>query len=675
MNKSDFVGRAEHQEEKEFVYRKALFAPATLDEAARSIEAVGATENPARIWDPERWEAVDEVLLMSGCVIPEGAQIPLTIEHERSAACVIGSYREMRIENRQLVGRAFFASDPDADKYYTRVRDGHLDSFSVAYRASGRESVWVPEGEALALEGQEFRGPVLVTKRWTPGSMGLVIYGADSKAKARSENFNNDKREKVEMDKLRARLVKMGMNPNATEAEMEAFIAGLPDAEKVRAEVESAKAEVKRAEIERSGEIVAMCNRFNIENKEMQEMITGGDSVEIARAKVMDIVERRMKENNPGFTPATPATVTQDERDKFRSAAGDALIMRSGFQVQTPAPGALDLRGWSLTEIARQFLRIGNQNVGGGPMDMVARALQTTDFPIILSATANRSVFEGWNGADEDWSQWCGEGQVPNFLSHEAVGLSEGDDLDEMPEGQPYKYGSLDERKELYQIATFGKRLALTRQAIINDSLGAFVSVGRKQGEAAARKIGDIAYAVLIANAAMVDTYALFHANHSNLVAHGSGAAPGVNTLAAGFLAMALQKDVKGLRSLNIRPRFMIAPKAREAAAEVFFKTTTFSDHSTVATDSSFASTRANIYSGDVLKRIYNARLDDDDPAAWYLAAEKGKTIVVYFLNGQKEPYLETKPGWDVDGLEYKVRIDAGAAAIDWRGLYMNDGN
>ena len=94
-----------------------------------------------------------------------------------------------------------------------------------------------------------------------------------------------------------------------------------------------------------------------------------------------------------------------------------------------------------------------------------------------------------------------------------------------------------------------------------------------------------------------------------------------------------------------------------------------------MATDSSFASTRNNIYSGNVLTRVYNSRLDDDDAAAWYLAAMKGKTVIVYFLNGQKQPYLETRPGWDVDGIELKVRIDAGAAAIDYRGLYMNDGN
>ncbi|MCP4717551.1 MAG: hypothetical protein GY868_20715 [Deltaproteobacteria bacterium] len=87
------------------------------------------------------------------------------------------------------------------------------------------------------------------------------------------------------------------------------------------------------------------------------------------------------------------------------------------------------------------------------------------------------------------------------------------------------------------------------------------------------------------------------------------------------------------------------------------------------------ASTRKNLYSGSYFTRVYETRLDDADPAAWYLAGPRGKTVVMFFLNGVQVPYLETQQGWSVDGTEYKVRIDAGAKAVDWKGLYYNDGN
>jgi phage major head subunit gpT-like protein len=247
--------------------------------------------------------------------------------------------------------------------------------------------------------------------------------------------------------------------------------------------------------------------------------------------------------------------------------------------------------------------------------------------------------------------------------------------LEEVPEHGEYKYGKRTEASESYQIATYGKLFAITRQTIINDDLGALTDIPSAHGESAARKVGDVAYAVLTANAAMGDGVALFHAGHSNFIAGGSGAVPGVATIGAGILSMGTQKDLQDKRRLNIRPEFFLAPKALEGTAEVFFRSERFVDSDTVATDSSLSATRVNPYSGQYFTRVYDARLDDDDAAAWYLAARKGKTITVFFLNGQRTPFMETKQGWTVDGVEYKVRIDCGAKAVDWRGLYMNDGN
>ena len=81
-----------------------------------------------------------------------------------------------------------------------------------------------------------------------------------------------------------------------------------------------------------------------------------------------------------------------------------------------------------------------------------------------------------------------------------------------------------------------------------------------------------------------------------------------------------------------------------------------------------------NPYAGSYFTRVYEARLDDADSNAWYLAARKGKTVNVFFLDGKQTPYLETQQGWTVDGVEYKVRIDCNAKALDWRGLVKNAG-
>jgi hypothetical protein len=61
---------------------------------------------------------------------------------------------------------------------------------------------------------------------------------------------------------------------------------------------------------------------------------------------------------------------------------------------------------------------------------------------------------------------------------------------------------------------------------------------------------------------------------------------------------------------------------------------------------------------------------------AWYLAADPDviDTIEVDYLDGNDQPFMDQKDGWNVDGTEFKVRIDAGVKALHWRGLYKNAG-
>ena len=646
---------------------------------------VGATEEPVEIFDPERWEVVKEVLLMDGCEIPRGRQVTLQDTHQRgTTASVLGSYRDMKVERDQLLGRAHFSTVAEAESPWIKVREGHITDFSIGYRQI--ESVWIPEGESAVVRGRSFKGPLRVTSRWRPKELSVVPIGADELAKARAAAeppqptqpetppTQTTPMEERKMNKrLRQILIARGMPETATDEEAWAFFDKVADPlGPAPAAAAAPVADQARAERERIVEIEAMGRTFEVDRSVVDKLVKDGTALDLARKQILDIVAQRKVQ-----TP--PATVIADERDKFRAAAEDSLLIRSNIQAtrpKTPAAGAQDLAGWTLVELARHCLRLASQPTAGNRMEMVGRAMVTTDFPKLLANVANKTLMAAYEAVSETWQIWCGTGAVSDFKTHSMPRASETDDLDQVPEHGEYKYGQRSEAQEQYSVATYGKLFAITRQAIINDDLSALTDIPARHAEAAARKIGDVAYAVLTANAAMGDSIALFEAaTHKNLVAHGSGAVPGVATLAAGILAMGLQKDILGKRKLNIRPQFFIAPKTLEGAAEVFFRSNQFSDNNTAATDSTFASTRVNPYSGDYFQRVYEPRLDDADAAAWYLAGPKGKTVTVFFLDGVQTPYLETRQGWTVDGVEYKVRIDCGAKAVDWRALYNNNGN
>ncbi|MCP4747985.1 MAG: hypothetical protein GY874_17885 [Desulfobacteraceae bacterium] len=675
------IGRSTQDE---FISRSqaGVVKPSSYDESNRSVEVVGATQTPALVWDPKRYEAVEEVLLMSGCRIPKGKKIPLTIEHGRSAEAVIGSFQEMKTEGEKLTGRVSFSSSSDAEPYHLKVKEGHLERFSVYYPSAGRKSVYIAKDQSATIEGKTYHGPLLVTKSWTPTALGLVLFAADDNAKARSQTKENHK-EKKSMDKrLRAFLERSGLDADATEDQAWEFLnklnmQGSEDPSGTGQEDDTSSdnaldsnsdpAHVARSAIDtaiadertRTAEINSMCAQFSCGHL-ADDMVRSGLSLDIARQKVMKHLAAQ-------DTPVpVRATIQADEKDKFRSAAGDAMLMRSGFDIEKPASGAEGLCGYSLTELARHALRVSNQQTRGNAMEMIGRALTSTDFPLLLANTVNKSLQQGWEEAEETWRTWCGTGSVSDFKKHSRPRLSEAADLDLMPEKMPYKYGERSEEQEEYQIATYGKMEAITRQTIINDDLGAFTDIPRSHGEAASRKVGDVAWAALLDNALMGDGRALFHAKHNNLNQKKQGPV-GVEILGNTIAAMKQQKDMAGKRRLNIRPIFFVAPTALEGSCEVFFRSEKFDDDSASAT-------RANPYAGKYFNRIYEPRLDDFSETAWYLSAARGKTIKVFFLNGVQKPYVEQTKGWSVDGVEYKVRIDVGAKAMDWRGLQRNDG-
>jgi phage major head subunit gpT-like protein len=651
-------------------------APQSLDEKTRSVDVVAATENPVPVWDWERFEIVDEVLLMSGCELPESRQIPLLNTHFRGGVeSVLGSCRQLSIDGTQLVGRAFYSEAPEAASAWQKTREGHLTDYSVGYTVT--ESYYVPEGEKQTIAGRTFEGPLKVSTRWKPKELSNCPIGADEMAKVRAAMPRPDKqpKESTMNEKLRKFLESRGLAKEATEEEAWSYLEKL-DIKRAAAEPavpphgspqqktpDEIRDEAIRAEQDRIIEIRALCGQVGIADDKMTEFVRGGKSVEEVRKAALEHVLASTPKT-PGFNPRIG--MGADERDKFRSAAQDSLILRVGGKIDAPAPGASDLRGFSLRELARESLRMAGQPVGGDVLEMVGRALTTSDLPTILGNTANRSLMQGYETADETWRVWAGVGSVSDFKTNTLVRIGEMDDLDEIGEEGEFKYGSRTEGKEEYKIATYGKLFKISRQALINDDLGVLSDIPRAHGEAWARKIGDLVYAVLVANSAMGDGKALFHADHGNI---GTTGLISETTMAEVIKLMKLQKDIGGKRRLNIRPQFILASAAQEGAAEIFFNSNQFTGGSGTS-----ASTRTNPYAGNRFTRVYDARLDDADSDAWYAAGPKGKTVNVFFLGGNQSPYLETRQGWSVDGTEYKVRGDAGAKAVDWKALIYNAG-
>jgi hypothetical protein len=129
-------------------------------------------------------------------------------------------------------------------------------------------------------------------------------------------------------------------------------------------------------------------------------------------------------------------------------------------------------------------------------------------------------------------------------------------------------------------------------------------------------------------------------------------------------LARKAMRGMKGLDKvtpINATPRFLVVGPEQETTAE------------------------------QVLASIYAATVADVNPFAtkltplveprisgnrWYLFADPAAlTCMEYaYLSSAQGPQMASREGWDVLGMEYRVVLDFGAGATDWRGAYLNPG-
>lgn len=366
----------------------------------------------------------------------------------------------------------------------------------------------------------------------------------------------------------------------------------------------------------------------------------------------------------------------RDTLSEFAAAAVDGTLLRAGAKIEKPHPGAVDTRNMRMSDIGEVVLRQFGVRTQGLSRDQVIRKAlstrglishSTSDFTNILENISEKSLLIGFQEIGGNYRGICRIGSLPDFKQGSRVALSDFDDLEIVYENGEYKVGSYTDTGVKLQLQTYGKLFNISRQALINDDLNSFIGIPRGMGAAAVRAVDDACFNVLTSNPTMGDGDTLFHSNHSNDAPNGSGAAPSVSTIDAAFTAMTTQTGPGGAH-LNITPRLLIVPQALATTSRVIANSINDPSSSVLATPNPFA--------GEI-EVVSDARLDSDDAARWYMAASPGAydTVECAFLDGMEQPFLETRDGWTQDGAEFKARIDFTCAALDYRGLYRNDGN
>ncbi|HID9698202.1 TPA: ClpP-like prohead protease/major capsid protein fusion protein [Proteus mirabilis] len=376
-------------------------------------------------------------------------------------------------------------------------------------------------------------------------------------------------------------------------------------------------------------------------------------SVEKAREQLLNTIAQQQ---NPEPSNKDNAHIYAGNGNIVGDSVRASVMARAGYQdyEKDNAYNSMTLRELARASLTERGVGVATYN----PMQMIGMAFthSTSDFGNILLDVANKAILLGWEENDETFGKWTKKGQLSDFKTAHRVGLGAFPSLRKVREGAEYKYVTLNDKGETIALATYGELFSISRQAIINDDMNMLTDVPKKLGEAAKATIGDLVYAVLVDNEKMSDKKALFSADHKNMITGEMD----VETISAGRTAMRQQKE--GERTLNIRPAFMLVPTTLETQATQVVKSGSVKG----------ADVNSNIINPirDLAEIIAEPRLDDASEKDWYMVSRQGSdTIEVAYLNGIDLPYIDQLDGFTSDGVTTKVRIDAGVAPVDYRGL------
>jgi hypothetical protein len=520
----------------------------------------------------------------------------------------------LRFQGRTAVVRIKLSRNAKAEAIYQDLVDGHALGVSVGYRISKSEITESADGKAA----------VMRAIRWQPLELSVVAIPADAAATTR-EMENPEMPQAIKKERLslveRRKLI--------------SELAGLGT------------------------------SSFADEHRDALEALAQ-DSRGMSEREVRDeylAMRARMDDETPTF-PHSPARHDLTNTRAEVEARQAALVARL-----TGKPLEGDSRrfaGASLMDHARGLLaRTGVDVTGLSRDDVLERSFHTTsDFPLLLTGTGNRVLMDSYAANESPLKTILSRRTtMSDFRAKSALKLTDAGLLEKVNQSGEIKSTTRGEVAESYKLETFARMFSLSRQAIINDDLNAFGDWGVTAGQMAALTEAKLLYDLLIANSGAgptmsEDNQKLFHSAHGNLL---TAAALSVEALSAARLAMRQQKAPGGTVVANIRPAYLLVGPENETAGEQLLAQLNAAQVSDV-----------NPFSGK-LELVVEPQIDD---GSWYLFAAPGAAPVLEhaYLSGAEGPQLATREGFERLGTDFRVVLDFGCGAVDFRGAVRNPG-
>lgn len=655
---------------------RAFFVPDSFNEEDRTIDVVWSTGSKGKRYSWSIGEYYEELSMKKKDVDLSrlNNNAPVLKDHWRYLDNQIGKVEKAWIKGNEGMATLRFSAQEQHEGIIRDIQGGIITNVSVGYRVEKYEDV-SKKKDAI---------PTLRAVEWIPHEISFVPVAFDDAAQSRSmdddKNQNNIyecellERQEGEMPKSLEKVVNKeetrndpAETPAETAVETPVETPAETPKEEIRAvetpaiDAEAIKKEAKDAEKARHAEIHDAVNVAGLDKELAQRFIDEDNDMDHVRK---EIFSELAKKNNETKTQSQNIEVNDvEKREEVREAVTRAIMHREDISIELKE-GDRQFLGGSLLDTAREVLASEGVNVRGlHGMELAKRSLHhSSDFSKILENVSNKTLMKAYGEAPQTFQPFTRETSAKDFKEISKVQMGMGTGLEKVNEHGEYKRTTLSEGGEKYKVEKYGKILGFTWELLVNDDVDAFARVPAVLGRKARAKESELIYKILNSNPLMGDGNNLFHANHGNL---GTAGVISETTMTEMRQKFRTQKDLDG-ELLNLLPKYLYVPSTLETAAEKFLTSILANKEADV-----------NVFSNKlipIVEPLLDAAFGGSD-TGWYVMGDKGVLDMVELARlGGQGPQMFTREGFDVDGMETKIRYVFGVKAIDHRGFFKNAG-
>lgn len=625
--------------------------------------------------------------------LKNGKVLVANLDHDASKR--VGNF-QVANDGRQLVANGVANAATSArDEVINSAADGY--QWQASLEVAPQKIEQLAKGKTVEVNGQQVTGPAYITREGTLKGFAFVSHGADDNTSATiAASAASSTAKGNQMDaKFKAWIEAMGFDADTLTADqLEGLQANFDGKQATPKTVKAGSPfEARKLEAKRKSDIQAAADRLmdqrgssEAEIAEIEAMcqhaIDAGMSVTEFRLELMDSmtpaerspradIRRGPKYNNR----VLEAAICQAGRlagheqmfdDQTMQLAHDQFKGRIGLK-QLLLVAAQD-RGYSANYATEVNVEVQRAAFGmAGPARIHATGFSTIDISTILSNVANKFLREGFNAVDMTPLRVSAIRPVNDFKTVTTVSLTGDLQFDKLGASGEIKSGTLGEETYSNKADTYARMLAITRQDIINDDLGALTAVPRRLGRGAGLKLNDIFWTVFLNNSSF------FTGGRNNV---NTGVADmTVGGLTATETIFMDQTDPDG-KPLGLMPAIILVPTALKVPANTLMRS------ERLITGASATIGEANPYAGrfrvESSPYMSNSSYTGYSAAAWYMIADPAEMPVIEIaaLNGRVEPVVETADAdFNVLGVQMRGYSDVGVSLQEYRAGVRADGN